>query len=488
MIRDYNIANDANIQLHKILGATLSGRVITGEIFWVGDSGDAAYDAMRSKVPADKLYTDLDDCVGACTAKRGDIICCLEGYNMAIAAAGDLDLDVAGLTIVFLGTGTSQAKITFGTAVSADMDVDAADITLIRPKFVAAVDALTGPIDVNSTDFTIIDGEYHDATNIDTTDCIIAVAGATRLKIDGWKYFRANEGGTQKQSNIQLNGVDDCVLENIDIRGDFATGNIENLTDEVLNIRLKNLILDNLNSGPIPGIVLDSAADGHAQDVHIRVASGTTFVSNVADINWGKNCLGFSTDGYGGTDIGTAAATGIEGTADTIASDLIIVDTVVDTVASDLIVVDTVVDTIASDLIIVDTVVDTIASDLIVLDALVDAEVVKTATIASDLIILDTVADTIASDLIVLDALVDAEVVKTATIASDLVILDTVADTIASDLIVLDALVDAEVVKTATIASDLIVLDGVVDAWKTEWDTFESLVSDFIVKYESDNP
>ena len=41
MIKDKNIADDAQIQLHKIMGS--AGMLITGDIFWVGTNGTAAY-------------------------------------------------------------------------------------------------------------------------------------------------------------------------------------------------------------------------------------------------------------------------------------------------------------------------------------------------------------------------------------------------------------------------------------------------------------
>jgi len=267
---------------------------------------------MRSRVPAGNLFTDLDVAVSACVANRGDVIVCMEGFSQAVTAIGGLDLDVSGITIVFLGSGTTQANITFSTAEGADMDVDAANITLIRPKFVAAIDALTGPIDINSTDFKIIDGEYHDAAGIETTDCIIATSGATRLMIDGWKFFKSDEAGTQKESHIQLNGVDDCVLRNLNIEGDFDTGIIENATDELLRVTFENFFLKNTDPGNGPCIVLDSACSGWAKNVHLRNTNGTV-VSDNSDINWGANCLGFAADGAAGDPIGTAASGGVEG-------------------------------------------------------------------------------------------------------------------------------------------------------------------------------
>lgn len=320
-----------NAQIQAYLNAyTVLTGMAPGDVFFVSSVTGSASNPGNS---VNKPRATIESCFTPATvlveANKGDIIFALPGHTEAVVAAGGLDLDIAGVTIYFLGDGAAQAKVTFGTLVGADMDIDAASITLVRPKFVAALDALTGPIDVNAADCTIIDALFEDTTNIDTTDALVAVPAAIRLKILGWRYIRGNEGGTQKQSHIQLNGVDDAILKDIDIRGDFAVGPIENVTDEALNIRLKNIYLDNLNAGPQPGMVLDSACTGLADNVKIRVASGTTYVSDNSDINW-SNSHGTQTDGSALDDpIGVATATGPEGKLDTI-------DTNVDTLLSQL--------------------------------------------------------------------------------------------------------------------------------------------------------
>lgn len=432
MIRDYNVAPDAGIQLTKILGATMAGQIPTGEIMWCGDSGDAAFTKMKSRVQAANLFTDLDIAVGACVANRGDIIVCMEGFNFSVGSAGALDLDVAGITIVFLGTGTSQAKITFETAVTADMDIDAADITLVRPKFVAGIDSLQGPIDVNSTDFTIIDGEYHDAADIETIDGVVATSGATRLKINGYKFFCGAETGDLKQSHIQLNGCDDIDLSNIDIRGDFFVGNIENVTDEILNARFENFYLENVNATPTPALYLDANATGSCKNVKLKIYSGSTYLNSVGKMSWDNQCEGFMGDGVAGDPLGTALASGVEGKVDTIASDMIVTNAIV----------------------------DTIKSDLIVLDAIVDTEVTKTTTIASDLVVMDAINDTIKSDLIVTQSDVKVALSGLTIVESD--------------------------VKVAL--SGLTIIESDLKAFWAAWQTFETLMSDFVVKYESDVP
>jgi len=301
-----------------------------GQHFHVDSGHASATDHAKYGKRKEKPFATLDFAVGQCTVNDGDVIWAHAGHTEAIVAAGGLDLDVEGITIVFLGNGDDQAKITFGTDVDADMDVDADNITLINPRFESDIDALTGPIDINKANFTIINGEYYDAAAKAVTDCVVAGSAATGLTINGWKYFESSTG-TQKQSNLQLDGVDNLTLNNIDIRGDFATGNVENVTDELLNVRLSNMYLDNLSSSPTPAMVLDSNCDGMARNVHCRIASGTTYVSDLSDINWGAGCLGYNADGGGGDPIGTAHAGGLEGKIDTVDGivDNILVDTAV---------------------------------------------------------------------------------------------------------------------------------------------------------------
>jgi len=293
------------------------GLSFTGNVYWV-DSGNSSASDNTSSGSFDMPFRTIDYAVGRCTASNGDVIFVKEGHVETVIGAGGLDLDVAGITIVFLGEGANKAYVTFTTDVSADMDIDAASITLVNPKFVAGIDALTGPIDVNAADFKIINGEYHDGTAIDTTDCIVATSAAVRLKIHGWKYYKGTEAGTEKESHIQLNGVDDAELFDIDIFGAFNAGNIECDTDEWLNMRMKNITLVNTDTDPSPCIVGDANMTGVAENVKCRVASGTTFVSNVGKMSWGADCEGFSTDGYAGEPIGTALATGLEGKIDVI--------------------------------------------------------------------------------------------------------------------------------------------------------------------------
>lgn len=315
-ISNYPNGFSDGVTIHNIPYVTTQNK--NGNVYWV----DSAQGSNGNKGTFTLPFSTIDYAVGRCTADQGDTIIVAAGHTESVIAASGLDLDVAGITIIFMGEGTNRATIDFGTAVTATMDIAAANITLVNPRFTASIDALTGPINIAAANFKIVNGEYYDGTSIDTTDCIVAAATATGLKIHGWKYTVGDEGGTQKQSNIQLNGVDNAELIDIDITGDFATGNIENVTDEVLNIRLENIKINNTNSGPAPGIVLDANATGLAKNIDIRIASGTTYVSSVAKLNFDSKSYGYNADGEGGDPIGTAAAVGVEAKVDAVQADL----------------------------------------------------------------------------------------------------------------------------------------------------------------------
>jgi hypothetical protein len=283
-----------------------------GNVFWV----DSNKGADTGKGTHNQPFETWDYTVGRCVA--GDIIILKAGHVETVTAAAGLALDVAGVTTIFLGSGANQAYVTFTTDVGADMDVDAASITLINPKFVAGIDALTGPIDINAADFTIVNGEYHDAAGIETTDCMTGVAAAARLCIDGWKYFKSDEAGTQKESHFQFDGLDDLILRNIHVEGDFDVGIIEIAgTDECLRMTMEDHFLKNTDPGNAPCATLDSECSGWARRLNWRNADGTV-VDDVADINWASDALGYTTDGYSGDPIGTAAASGVEGKLDII--------------------------------------------------------------------------------------------------------------------------------------------------------------------------
>lgn len=312
------LAKGSNLSdLSDAAAATANLRIIqnfTGNHKYV-DSGHASATDDAAHGARTAPFATLDFAIENMTASNGDVIWVLAGHNEDIIAADGLNFDVIGLTVVFLGEGAARASITFKTAVGADMEIDAEGTTLVNFRGIAGIDALTGPIDVNAANFTMINALWEDAAGLATTDCLVADANATDMLIDGWEY-RVSTTGTQKQSNIQIAGATRPVLKNIRITGDFGTGPIENGTAWI-DATLDRVFVDNAAAGPVVGILLQSGSSGQMRDVNIRVASGTTYLT--ADNNMQFfNCFGVGVDADGAEQIGAIMSTSVEGKLDTL--------------------------------------------------------------------------------------------------------------------------------------------------------------------------
>ena len=218
-----------------------------GKVFWV----DSNTGANGGQGTFDRPFDTIDYAVGRCTASRGDIIMVKAGHVETVTAAGGLDLDVAGIAIIGMGTGSLRPTINFTTVVGADMDIDAANITMSNFLFTGGIDALTGPIDINAADCTLMNIETRDVTG-QATDFIVTDANASRLLISGWKHLGAAAAGAD--TAISLVGGDDWVIEAFDIYGNFAVAAIENVTTAANRVRI--------GGGPVPNLIwTENAAD-----------------------------------------------------------------------------------------------------------------------------------------------------------------------------------------------------------------------------------
>jgi hypothetical protein len=216
-------------------GVTIRGLPLVvsnpGKVFWV-HSGTGS---NANKGTFDRPYATIDYAVGNCTANKGDIIFVKPGHTETVTAAAGLVLDVAGIAVVGLGAGSLRPTVNFTTVVGADMDVDAANVTVYNILFTGGIDALTGPIDVNAADFTMVDCETRDVTG-QATDFIVTDDNADRFYISGWKHLGAAAAGAD--TAITIVGGDDWVIEDFDIYGNFAVAAIENVTTAANRVRI----------------------------------------------------------------------------------------------------------------------------------------------------------------------------------------------------------------------------------------------------------
>jgi hypothetical protein len=269
--------------------------------------GQQANTGTSASAPVDSLV----DLINKGVISAGDSVHLMPGHAEVVSTAGGITLSTAGVKLYFYGSGSQRAKITFTNAV-ATMLLTGAGIELYRPKFVSGADAIAAAVNPQAADIKIYSAEYYDAAGYATTVQVLPSAAAARLIIDGYKFI-ASTTGTQKTYAIAVPAVDGVLLRNIDIAGDFSTSPINN-TATATNLVMVGLRLNNTNSGPLAALTLNASTTGFAEDVKLRTASGSTYYSSAAKIQWGNDCEGFSTDGYTGVPLGTMNTSGIEGT------------------------------------------------------------------------------------------------------------------------------------------------------------------------------
>ena len=165
-------------------------------------------------------FATIDYAIGKCTSGACDVIIVAPGHTETISAAGGITLDVAGVTIVGLGTGQNRPTITLDTANTADMIISAANTTIDNLIFTANYADIAKCILTGAKDITIKNCSFQEtATTMNFLSII--VTGSTNNESDGLKII-----GNERIS------VDAAALAFVSILGNInrltVCGNVDN--------------------------------------------------------------------------------------------------------------------------------------------------------------------------------------------------------------------------------------------------------------------
>lgn len=103
-----------------------------GNVFFV----DSGVDSLDGTSPETAVGT-IDEAIGFCTANNGDVIYVMPGHTEAITS-GSITADVAGVTIIGLGSGSMKPTLTFG-ATTSKISVTAANCTFQNFRLTAGI-------------------------------------------------------------------------------------------------------------------------------------------------------------------------------------------------------------------------------------------------------------------------------------------------------------------------------------------------------------
>lgn len=219
-----------------------------GSVFWVSSVSGS----NGNKGTFDRPFATIDYAVGRCTANRGDIIMVKPGHSETISAAGSLTLDVAGVAVIGLGTGTDRPDLNY-TATAGTVEIDAANVTLYNLTFTADVSAVVVGVNVDADFATIDNCEFtYNATGDDFAIMIDAdtVSGFT---LSNSRLIAEDTAGCN--TGVRLDTAHKTTIVGNYIYGDFTTAAIKGEGAASINLNIdRNTIY---NSDTTAGFVVD---------------------------------------------------------------------------------------------------------------------------------------------------------------------------------------------------------------------------------------
>lgn len=257
----------------------------TGDI-WFVDSGSATgSDAVSAGRNPDIPFLTIDYAVGQCTASQGDYIVVMPGHAETVAAAGGLALDVAGITVKGLGSGSDQPTVTL-TDPASDVDIGAANVTVENIHFVAAAADITAAIDVNADDFTIRNCRMTgDNGGLNAKIWVLGGSTTTSDRITMEDCYVMDRDASNTHVIDLLGTPDGCIVRRNVMLCDCGTAAIGATGDASTNVVIADNYISNAATDADSGIELHANCTGIVANNRIGIAlagDATTGVSAAA--------------------------------------------------------------------------------------------------------------------------------------------------------------------------------------------------------------
>lgn len=283
--------------------------VTTGSIFFV-DSVTGSN--SNSGSDPDNPVATIDHAVNLCTANKGDYILVMPNHVETLSDTTDCDVDVAGVTVLGLGSGDNMPRVNYPSTGSI-FSVGANNITLANLNFHASIPDCVVGVDIeDASDFTRILGCRFDVETTTTDEFLISINNNNDANNTLIKDVYINMGlGDAVHGILFTADSDNSAVIKCHIEGDFTTANIGGITTLSQNLLIEDNLLISGGSGGIgtvPVLVIYTGTTG--------VVRGNMFLGNLAtaaayataDAMWfGDNQYG---DEVGGANCTTSASDG----------------------------------------------------------------------------------------------------------------------------------------------------------------------------------
>jgi hypothetical protein len=142
-----------------------------GKVFWVSNAatilGGQRGGSDGNRGTYESPFASLNYAISQCIANRGDIIVIKPGHAETVSSATALNLNIAGVAIVGLGSGTNRPKFTLDTANTATIPVSADNISVQNCQFFANFLSIAACFTVASAkEFAVQNCYFRDTSSI----------------------------------------------------------------------------------------------------------------------------------------------------------------------------------------------------------------------------------------------------------------------------------------------------------------------------------
>lgn len=254
--------------------------ISTGNRFFVGSAETKASDTAGFGRNPDAPFATLKYALSSdvCTASKGDIIYVMPGHTESIThattAGSSCILDIAGVSVIGIGTGSLIPTFTLSGDVGATMSITAPNCLLRHVKIVSGLAAVAAGITVGALgdgywidDCILSDG----GTNIlELVSGITITAAADGGKITNCKYYTVAAG--HNNQGMLIGAVDGCIIENNVVIGDLDVACIS-IPAAATKLIIRNNVLRNVSTDGVAALAMHTSCEG--------VCAGNVYCANL---------------------------------------------------------------------------------------------------------------------------------------------------------------------------------------------------------------
>lgn len=277
------------------LPAVGNAPLTTGNV-WFVDSGTGS-NSNDGKSIESPLAT-IDAAIGKCTASNGDLIIVFPGHAETISGATSLVMDVAGVHVLGLGSGSLRPTLTF-SATTSTISISGADCTLENMLLVSDIDDCAVGITAAATadGLTLKNIEMRDgAANKEFLVAVSIAAACTDVTIDGFQFHGLAGGMTD--CILLVGAADRFRLLNSFIRCDASDKVVDGSAAASVGVVIWNNLMINIDTAAGLGVAFHNSSTGFVANNHMaNLKDGVAPFSGTGlaySQNYGTNALNAS--------------------------------------------------------------------------------------------------------------------------------------------------------------------------------------------------